>query len=367
MNEGGPSPAEASDGARGVADSWPRIVVALALLKVVVGLLAGGSLLFWLEEPFATRVPYLVAAALTFTAGAFVLLPSGRTNPAARYLGIVLLLAATTYANATIAWATSAMASAGFPNSFAYLQLSAFSPYFLWRFAGRIPSGYAPGSARKAPARFHSRLAGAGVGADHRECFDGCGTRGPGAQRGRAARVAAQTSGRHVLLGRGVRPDAVGLGFPDLEDAPCQSSRTDEKSRAQRGDPPGRRPSSAGNHRGGFLRDHPESLRSSHQRFLHPAGHGRDHPHHPVLNRVRRPAAQGHRRSPGGQKSDPVHAGAIHPDRRNTAPAHRHDRVSVRTARSNGGPAHHRREIFESGRPQRHGARGFAFSQILAG
>ncbi len=139
MNEGGPSPAEASDGARGVADSWPRIVVALALLKVVVGLLAGGSLLFWLEEPFATRVPYLVAAALAFTAGAFVLLPSGRTNPAARYLGIVLLLAATTYANATIAWATSAMASAGFPNSFAYLQLSAFSPYFLWRFADVFP------------------------------------------------------------------------------------------------------------------------------------------------------------------------------------------------------------------------------------
>ncbi|HXU33255.1 MAG TPA: protein kinase, partial [Thermoanaerobaculia bacterium] len=127
---------------------WVRLLVAAALVKVA------GTFVAYLSVPGAL-VPigsgwladYRGALSTgAFTLGALVFLIGGRNDRRAFDLGVLYLLLASTFDNAPLR--TWAEAGAGLPGAaflpklLEKLEVDAFLPLFLWRFALRFPHGH---------------------------------------------------------------------------------------------------------------------------------------------------------------------------------------------------------------------------------
>lgn len=126
---------------------WVRFLVAAALAKVAGTFVAyasvPGALVPIGEGWLATyRGPLSTAA---FTLGALVFLIGGRNDRRAFDLGVLYLLVATTFDNAPLLhWAEVAGPGlrAAVPKLLEELEVDAFLPLFLWRFALRFPHGH---------------------------------------------------------------------------------------------------------------------------------------------------------------------------------------------------------------------------------
>lgn len=126
---------------------WIRLLVMVAAAKVTATwfayLTVPGSVVpigsGWLA---AYRGPLSTAA---FALGALVFMIGGRHDRRAFDLGVLYLLVATTFTNAPLLhWAEVAVTGLGalFPKVLEELEVDAFLPFFLWRFALRFPHGH---------------------------------------------------------------------------------------------------------------------------------------------------------------------------------------------------------------------------------
>ena len=119
---------------------WVRSLVAIAAAKILVGLTAAGIAALAAAPIPIARLALLVTTVVVFAAAGTVLLAGGARDPRAVTLGALFLAIASVFADPLFGRVGSgAGALLAMARAVMALQVDAFTPYLLWRFALEFP------------------------------------------------------------------------------------------------------------------------------------------------------------------------------------------------------------------------------------
>ncbi|HXU46042.1 MAG TPA: protein kinase [Thermoanaerobaculia bacterium] len=123
---------------------WALVAAAGAKVAAALGYFFFVSNAFEWQDPLTPRPFYTFATIFVFAVGALLFLIGGRGDRRALDLGVLFLLLSATFTNRPLALLTGALRGAWgpLPRILDQLEMDAFLPFFLWRFALHFPHGH---------------------------------------------------------------------------------------------------------------------------------------------------------------------------------------------------------------------------------